>query len=175
MRVSTWQCSSPHNWRTVTWLEQQEISTMHWPYQSPTFNIKEQIWDFTGREIVRVKLVTWNDLIRALHNPWLSITVPYLHNLYNPLPRRVRAVTRGRGYPTKYWLTKYFHRKDNIWICLTSPERNIFCRKLIHEITVFKFRRKKHRLSWHFPVVASFCQGSVDNLNMKLGILFGFS
>ena len=143
MRVSTWQCSSPHNWRTVTWLEQQEISTMQWPYQSPTLNIKEQVWDFTGRAIVRVMPVTWNDLIRALHKPWLSITVPYLHNLYNPLPRRVRAVTRGRGYPTKYWLTKYFHSKDNIWICLTSPERIFFATKCIQEITFyFKFRRK---------------------------------
>ena len=70
----------------------------------------------------------WPD--SSLHNPWLSITVPYLHNLYNPLPRRVRTVTRWRGYPTKYWLTKYFHSKDNNWICLTSPERNIFCRKI---------------------------------------------
>ena len=32
---------------------------------------------------------------------------------------------RGRGYPTTYQLTKSVRKKDNIWICLTSPESNI--------------------------------------------------
>ena len=56
--------------------------------------------------------VTRNDLIRALHISWLIITMPYLHNLCNSLPRRVRAVIRGWGYPTEYWLTKYFQKRQ---------------------------------------------------------------
>ena len=47
-------------------------------------------------------VVTRNNLIRGLHNSCLNITVPCLRNLYNSLPRRVRAVIKGRGYPTKY-------------------------------------------------------------------------
>ena len=50
--------------------------------------------------------VTRNDLIRVLYNSWLNITVLYLQNLYKSLPRRIRAVIMGRGYPKKYWLTK---------------------------------------------------------------------
>ena len=52
---------------------------------------------------------------------WMR-TIMWEHCQNNSLPRRVRAVIRGRGYPTKYWLTKYFRKKDNIWICLTLPE-----------------------------------------------------
>ena len=116
---------------TVAWLEQRYISTIQWPSQSPDLNIIEQ--DFMGREIVKITPVSEsrNYLIRALHNSWLNITVPYLHNLYNSLPRRVRAVIRGRGYPTKYWLTKYFRKKDNIWICLTFPDENILLLQII--------------------------------------------
>ena len=71
-------------------------------HPSPRPSILKNKFEILRAEIVRVMPVTRNDLIRALHNPWMSITVPYLHNLNTPLPRRVRAVTRGRGYPTKY-------------------------------------------------------------------------
>ena len=111
--------------RTVAWLEQKDISTIQWLSQPPELNMIEQFWDFMGREIVRVMPVTRNDVIRALYNSWLNITVPYLHNLYNSLPWRERAVVRGRCYPIKYWLKRYFRKKDNISICLIFPERNI--------------------------------------------------
>ena len=94
--------------RTVEWLEQQDISTIQWPSHSPDLKIIAHVWVFMGREIVRVMPATKNDLIRALHNSWLNITLPYLHNLYNSLPGRVMAVIKGRCYPTKHWLTKYF-------------------------------------------------------------------
>ena len=56
--------------RTVAWLEQQNISTIQWPSQSTDLNIIEQVWDFMGREIIRVMPVTRNNLIRALHNSY---------------------------------------------------------------------------------------------------------
>ena len=80
--------------RTVAWLEQQDIFTMQWPSQSPDLNMIQKVCDFISREIIRVMPVTGNDLIRALHNTWLIITMPPLHNLYNSLPGRVRAGIR---------------------------------------------------------------------------------
>ena len=112
----------------------------------------EHVLNFMDRKIARVMPVTRNDLIRALHNSWLNITVPCLHNLYNSHSRKVRAVIRGRGYPTRYWSTKYFRKKDNIWICLTFPERNILLLQIV-EVDV------NQRLIWHFPGVASFLSG----------------
>ena len=85
--------------RTVTWLEQHDLSTIQRPSQSPDLNIAEQVWDFMGTEIVKVMPVTRNDLIRALHNSWRNITVPHLHNLYNSLHRLVRAAIKGRVTP----------------------------------------------------------------------------
>ena len=98
--------------RTLACLESQDISTIKWPSQSPDLNMMEQVWNFMGRDLVRVMPVTRNDLIRALHNSWLNITVPYLHNLYNSLSNIVRAVIRGRRYPTKYFLIVFIVHKS---------------------------------------------------------------
>ena len=83
---------------TVTFLEQQDISTIQWPSQPRDLNAIKQVRDFMGIPVTR------NDLIRALHNTWLNITVPYLRNPLQLPSWRVRAVIRGQGYPTKYWL-----------------------------------------------------------------------
>ena len=89
----------------------QYYTALQWPSQSPDPTIIEQIWDFMGRDIVKVIPHMKADLIRALHNSWLNITVTYLHNLYNFLPRRIRTVIRGRDYPTKYWLKGYLQKR----------------------------------------------------------------
>ena len=57
-----------------------------------------------------------NDLTRALHNSWLNTTVPYLHSLYNSLPRIVRVVIGGGGgggggLPHKMLINKVFSQK----------------------------------------------------------------
>ena len=72
--------------RTIVWLEQQYISTIRWPVQSPELNIIQQVWDFMGREIVEFIPITRNYFNWALHNSCLNITVPYLYNLCNSLP-----------------------------------------------------------------------------------------
>ena len=114
-----------------------------------------------GSKVVWAMLGTRNDLIRALHNSWLNITVPYLHNLYNSLPRRIRVVNRGRDYPTKDWLTKYFRKKNNIRTCVTFPERNILFAANYRDERTFLIFDVRQRLIWYFPAVASFCQGIV--------------
>ena len=43
--------------RTVAWLELYDISTIQWPSQSPDLDMIEQVWEFMGREIVRVMSV----------------------------------------------------------------------------------------------------------------------
>ena len=117
--------------RNIAWLEQQDISTIQWPSQSPDLYMIEQVWDFMGREIARVLPChdEWSDSsfaqFLAEHHGAFS------DNLYNYLHRRLRAVIRGRGYSTKYWLVKYFHKKDNISICLTFPDRAIFLQQII--------------------------------------------
>ena len=133
--------------RTVAWFEQQDISTIQWSSQSPDLNIIEQVWDFMGREIVRVVPVTRNDLIWALHNAWLNSTVPCLHNLYNSLPRRLL----GAGLPHKvlinkvqYLIMSHFSWKKYLFAANYGDKKSF----LIFE--------EKQRLIWHFQRVASF-------------------
>ena len=130
IRVSTRQCSGPHGASNCRMVEQQDISTIQRSSQSPYFYMIEQVWDFMGREIVsHACRKKWSDsnFAQFLAEHQVAIFAQSLQ----PLPRRVGAVSRGAGYPTKYWLTKCFRKKDNIWICLTFPERNILLLQII--------------------------------------------
>ena len=111
------------------------------------------MWDFVGKEIVRVMPVTRNDLIRAWHNSWLKITI-YLQNMSNSITRRVRVVIVGLNYPTRYWLTSFSEKGQYLNMSPFSAANHR------DEIT-FLFFEVKQRLIWHFPGVVIFCQGSV--------------
>ena len=93
IRVSTCQCSCPQGASNSRMVGTAGRIHHSMAIAVPDLNIIEQVWDFTGREMV----------------PGWTSRGPYLHNLYNSLPKRVRVVIKGRGYPTKYWLTKYIH------------------------------------------------------------------
>ena len=120
----------------------------------------EHNWDFMGREIIRVMPVARNDLIRALRNFWLNTTVPYLHNLYNSLPRRVRAVIRQAGLPHKILINKVFSQIGQYFnMSHFSWKKYPFAANYRDDLTFLTFDVKQ-RLIWHLPGVASFCQGS---------------
>ena len=118
--------------------------------QSMDLNIVEQVWDFMGREIVRVMPVRGNGLIGALHNYWLKITVPYLHNFYNFLPRRVKVVIGGRGYTKKILINKVFSQKGQyLNMSHFSWKKYSFVANYADKIALLIFDGK------HFPGVAS--------------------
>ena len=130
--------------RTVAWLEQQDLSTIQWSSQSPDLNMIELVWDFMGREIVGVMPVTRNDLTWVqLHKSWLNITVPYLHNLHNSLPRKVRAIIRGAGLPHKILINNVFSQKGQyLNMFHYSWKEYSFVANYKDKITFFNFRRK---------------------------------
>ena len=87
---------------TVAWLDQNDVQTIQWPAQSPDLNLIENLWDTLGRAVIRARPATRIQLIQELHRAWNSLTPAMVRNLFDSMPRRVRAVIRSRGYPTKY-------------------------------------------------------------------------
>ncbi len=87
---------------TQAWLEANNIQTIQWPAQSPDLNVIENLWDNVGRVVTRERPATRVELINVLHRAWNSIRPDTVARLFDSLPRRVRAVVRSRGYPTRY-------------------------------------------------------------------------
>ena len=93
----------PHTARdTVAWLDDQDFQQMLWPGNSRDMNIIETEW---GRIMERLRNdppLTIAELRQRVHQHWGEVTSPYLRSLYAGLPRRVAALRRAGGYPTKY-------------------------------------------------------------------------
>ena len=152
IRASTWQCSGPYgasNCRICG-----ATGYIHHPMaiSVPDLNIIEKVWDFMGREIVRVMPVTRNYPIRVLHNSWLNITVQYLHNLCKYLP----SGYKGAVLPHKVLIYKVCSQRGQyLNMSHFSWKKYSFVANYRDKLTFLLFDLKQH-LIWHFPRVASF-------------------
>ena len=89
---------------TSRWKEDNQIQTLPWPAQSPDLNIIENIWRLLKiklqNQLHRIKNA--DDLVRIVREIWNVITPQYIEDLYQSIPRRIRAVIRAKGSITKY-------------------------------------------------------------------------
>ena len=92
-----------HKARNVErWLDQQEIQTIQWPAQSPDLNLIDNLWDHVKKQVQNDRPQNRDELITSIFRSWGDITPNTIRTLYQSMPRRVGAVIRARGYPTKY-------------------------------------------------------------------------
>lgn len=94
-----------HTARTViNWKEENSISSIPWPAQSPDLNPIEHVWDHLERAVHKRKPFpkTINELKDALKDEWNKIGKDYLQNLVQSIPRRVKMVIEKEGKPTEY-------------------------------------------------------------------------
>ncbi len=92
-----------HKARNVErWLERQEIQTIQWPAQSPDMNLIKYLWDDIKKTVMNDRPQNRAKLIRSIFRSWGAITPATVRALYESMPRRMGAVIRARGYPTKY-------------------------------------------------------------------------
>ena len=80
---------------------------MMWPGNSPDMNIIETVWGPIMDRLRNEPPLTIAELRQRVHQHCGEVTPQYLRSLYTGLPRRVAALHRARGYPTKYWGNMY--------------------------------------------------------------------
>ena len=98
--------NAPVHWAATTmrWKDENMISCLPWPAQSPDLNPIEHVWDYLERKVRarQRKPKNRDELVTALQEEWNKIDTQYLENLVQSMPRRVKAVIENHGYPSKY-------------------------------------------------------------------------
>lgn len=82
--------------------ESKKIRLLKWPHQSLNLNPIEHQWDHFERQIKRCKTANKRELIEKIKIEWAKIPLDVLINLFDSMPLRFAAVTKAKGYPTKY-------------------------------------------------------------------------
>jgi len=94
-----------HTARIVkSWKEENNITCLPWPAQSPDMNPIEHLWDELERRIRSHDPLPKNkeELWEILQTEWHNINASIYQNLVNSMPNRIAAVIQSKGNPTKY-------------------------------------------------------------------------
>ncbi len=81
-----------HRARVVKeWMEENEITNILWPAQSPDLNPIEHLWDVLKRKVRKHKphSKNLNELMVVLEEKWYEIEPEILENLVESMPRRI--------------------------------------------------------------------------------------
>ena len=89
---------------TKEWLRTNKISTIDWPANSPDLNPIENIWKLLKDNIQKREDFprTVNKLKIALREEWENLDRSVFEEVVTSMPRRIDAVLRANGGPTKY-------------------------------------------------------------------------
>lgn len=80
------------NMNTIDW----------WPSQSPDLNPIENLWSILDRNCMDRQCKNEDELFNLLQNEWQALPLELLQRLVMSMPRRIDAVLKARGGPTKY-------------------------------------------------------------------------
>lgn len=89
-----------HN--TKLWLLYNTPKQLHTPPQSPDVNPIEHLWSILESKIRTRSISNKNDIEKALQEEWNNIPPSVTAKLVDSMPRRLDAVIKVKGNPTKY-------------------------------------------------------------------------
>ena len=89
---------------TLRWISEKNIDQLFWPAQSPDLNPIENIWDELERRIRKHVSLPKNEteLFNLLQEEWFKLDESVYQNLVESMTRRVKAVVKAKGHPTRY-------------------------------------------------------------------------
>ncbi|GFW41102.1 transposable element tcb2 transposase [Trichonephila clavipes] len=99
--------AAPHSSRIAEeWPQKYSSEFRHfsWPTKSPVMNSIEHIWDALQRAVQKryPPHLTLTDLQTSLQDSWCPLPPALLQTLIESMTRRVAALFRARGCPTRY-------------------------------------------------------------------------
>ncbi len=89
---------------TKSWFNDHGVTVLDWPANSPDLNPIENLWGIVKRKMRDTRPNNADELKAAIKATWASIPPQQCHKLITSMPRRIEAVIKAKGAPTKYWV-----------------------------------------------------------------------
>ncbi len=89
---------------TKSWFNDHGVTVLDWPANLPDLNPIENLWGIVKRKMRDTRPNNADDLKAAIKETWASIPPQQCHKLITSMPRRIEAVIKAKGAPTKYWV-----------------------------------------------------------------------
>ncbi len=89
---------------TKSWFNDHGVTVLDWPANSPDLNPIENLWGIVKRKMRDTRPNNADELKATVKETWASIPPQQCHKMITSMPRRIEAVIKAKGAPTKYWV-----------------------------------------------------------------------
>ncbi len=89
---------------TKSWFIDHGVTVLDWPANTPDLNPIENLLGIVKRKMRDTRPNNADDLKATVEATWASIPPQQCHKLITSMPRRIEAVIKAKGAPTKYWV-----------------------------------------------------------------------